>query len=315
MSDEKPSSGNSFLFWLLALFGVGAGTVYFLKKEKPEWFALPHGPTPWRGGGPLPPHPSPRRSPRTMTQPTQTVAIPGRLTAILQQAQQKLNDLGYGPLAITGQGDSPTTQAVLKFQHDKGLHVDGSIGPQTLGALGLSMPAPTVLPPNSYQPSLDEAAQTLADAYQAVAGSAPSTNTLALLMAQTSFETRPKGQTTGWNLPNFNWGGVKATSMDPFVQYFGTNEGQGSATQHLTLAFAAYQTAPEGAEAYVRVLHSRPAWWAGLQSGTPEGLIQGLTKQPYPYFTGAPSSYLAGLRGLMVAYTPTASKYAGQGVG
>ena len=235
--------------------------------------------------------------------------------SFIADAQQKLNDLGYGPLTITGQNDGPTTQAVLKFQHDRGLHVDGSIGPQTLGALGLSMPAPTVLPWNSYQPSLDEAAQLLADAYQAVAGSVPSANVLALLMAQTSFETRPHGQTTGWDLPNFNWGGVKATSMDPFVQYFGTNEGQGSATQHLTLAFAAYQTAPEGAEAYVRVLHSRPAWWAGLQSGTPEGLIQGLTKPPYAYFTGPSADYLAGLRGLTAQYLPTASKYAGQGVG
>lgn len=230
-------------------------------------------------------------------------------SAVMQSAQQKLNDLGYGPVPLTGEQDAATHQAVLAFQRAKGLVADGVIGPQTLGALGIVPPVQQIVAWNSYQPSLDEAAQALSSAYQAVTGAQPSTAILTLLMAQTSFETRPSGKTTGWNLPNFNWGGIKASVWDPLVQIFQTHEGYGSSQTTLPQRFAAYPSLEDGAEAYIRTLKARPAWWSGLQSGTPQGLLQGLTTPP-KYFTGDPAGYLAGIRGLAAQYAGTAARYA-----
>jgi Putative peptidoglycan binding domain len=285
---------GSVLLPLLALFGVGAGILYVTRKPSslrnlptPPWWALP-------AIGPF-------------AIPFGTVKVLKMgYASIVQQAQQKLNDLGYGPLALTGETDAPTKAAVIAFQQAKRLSVDGVIGPQTLAALGITLPTPVQVSWNSYQPSIDEAAQALATAYQNVTGQAPSKAILALLMAQTSWETRKSA--TGWNLPNFNWGGIKATPWDALYQIFPTHEGQGASQVTLPLRFAAYGSLAEGAEAYIRTLKSRSAWWAGLQSGTPQGLLQGLTTAP-AYFTGNATQYLNGVRSLAAQYAGTAAKY------
>jgi peptidoglycan hydrolase-like protein with peptidoglycan-binding domain len=224
---------------------------------------------------------------------------------LLEQAQQLLN------VPATGIEDAATVQAAKDFQQAHGLGVDGIIGPLTLAALGLHQ---VVLPRASFQPTEDEVAQALASAFSALPSAlastgAPSASVLTLLMAQTSFETRDTTHGIPWNLPNYNMGGIKATQWDPFVQVFETTEGQGAQAVTLDLKFAAYQSLADGAEAYVRVLKSRSAWWQGLLSGTPQGLIAGLTTPP-AYFTGDPASYLAGLRGLVAQYAGTAAKYA-----
>jgi peptidoglycan hydrolase-like protein with peptidoglycan-binding domain len=224
---------------------------------------------------------------------------------LLEQAQVALH------VPITGVQDAATVQAARDFQQAHGLAVDGIIGPQTLWALGLKQ---MVLPWSAFQPTQDEVAQSLVTAFDAVpsalaSNGAPSANVLALLMAQSSFETRPSGQPTGWNLPNYNMAGIKATEWDPFVQIFKTTEGQGASAVTIDATFAAYESLADGAAAYVRVLRSRSAWWQGLLSGTPAGFVQGLTTPP-AYFTGDPSEYLAGLRSLVAQYAGTAAKYA-----
>jgi hypothetical protein len=50
--------------------------------------------------------------------------------------QQKLNDLGFGPLTVDGKNGPQTQGAVKKFQASKGLKVDGVAGPITYAALG-----------------------------------------------------------------------------------------------------------------------------------------------------------------------------------
>lgn len=49
--------------------------------------------------------------------------------------QTRLNQLGYGPLAVDGIAGSRTEAAVRRFQRDHGLVVDGIVGPKTVAAL------------------------------------------------------------------------------------------------------------------------------------------------------------------------------------
>ena len=55
-----------------------------------------------------------------------------------KQVQQKLKDLGYYTGAIDGIIGTKSKTAIRNFQRDKGLVVDGIVGPKTLSALGLS---------------------------------------------------------------------------------------------------------------------------------------------------------------------------------
>jgi hypothetical protein len=53
----------------------------------------------------------------------------------VEEVQERLNGLGYGPLATDGIYGPMTAHAVRRFQADNGLTVDGIVGPQTRGAL------------------------------------------------------------------------------------------------------------------------------------------------------------------------------------
>jgi hypothetical protein len=53
------------------------------------------------------------------------------------QIQQKLQEKGYDPKGIDGKYGPNTRAAVIRFQTDNGLQVDGIVGPQTRAALGL----------------------------------------------------------------------------------------------------------------------------------------------------------------------------------
>ena len=305
---QPPQQENGLLVALLALFGIGFG-VYVVRRENKKvesWIAegipSPHLPTPspWWLLAPLAPFAAPALAVPWLAHE----ALQSSHATIVSQVQQKLG------VPVTGFNDAVTRQAVLAFQRSKGLAVDGEIGPQTLNALGIHVQQ-TILPWSTYKPSFDEAAQALSNAYQTVTGSKPSASILSLLMAQSSWETRPGP--TGWNLPNFNWGGIKASVWDPFIQIFSTKEGYGASEVTVPKAkFVAYRSIADGAEDYIRRLKGRASWWTGLQSGTPEGLLRGLTAGPVGthYFTGNPQIYLTGLRSLMSKYAPTAARFA-----
>jgi peptidoglycan hydrolase-like protein with peptidoglycan-binding domain len=227
--------------------------------------------------------------------------------AVIQQAQAKLNSLGYGPLTVDGIAGPMTQAATKRFQSDKGLTADGIIGPQTLGALGISAGAvvqQTTLPPFNpvLQPS--EAAQAINKGYQEVVGQVPSKEILGLMMGQTALET------ANWTkMPNYNFGGIKASSHDSYIQVFDTTEVINGVTTPMKQTFAAYKSAADGAAAYVKTLMSRQNWWNGLHSGTPQGFVAGLTTQP-AYFTADPAGYLAGLQSRMNSYLALAEQYA-----
>jgi hypothetical protein len=163
---------------------------------------------------------------------------------------------------------------------------------------------PETLP--SFKPTLtpDEAAQDLNLAYQQISGSAPSAEILALLMAQSALETG------NWqSMPNYNFGGIKASSSDPYVQVFQTTEVVNGQTVNEPQTFAAYKDAVSGAAGYVNSLYKRPNWWSGLQSGTPEGFNAGLTSSP-AYYTADPTTYLNNLVAGVTKYLPIATQYA-----
>ncbi|MDY7023226.1 MAG: peptidoglycan-binding protein [Cyanobacteriota bacterium] len=52
--------------------------------------------------------------------------------------QQRLQSFGYFNANVTGYYGPITRDAVIRFQQDRGISVDGVVGPNTLGALGLS---------------------------------------------------------------------------------------------------------------------------------------------------------------------------------
>jgi hypothetical protein len=204
---------------------------------------------------------------------------------ITSQVAAKLVDLGF--------------QDVATFQRANGLSPDGVAGHDTLVAMGLGSLFQLALGADQTQLdvkntplSVQEAAQALCDGYAAVASQKPASAVLGLLMAQSALETAQ------WQrLPNYNFGGIKATSGAPFVQAFITPEGAGAAQKLYVLGFAAYQSAVDGAAAYVRVLHARAAWWAGLQTGDAVAYVASLVSIPGAhYFTGDPAAYLASVK-------------------
>jgi hypothetical protein len=211
---------------------------------------------------------------------------------ITSQVAAKLVELGYAD--------------VVAFQRAAGLTPDGDAGHDTLIAMGLGdlfkltlSPGQVQLDPKNTPLTIDQAAQALAAGYQTVSGQAPPQAVLDLLMAQSGLETG------NWaKLPNYNFGGIKMTAGTPYVQAFITPEGAGAAQKLYVLGFAAYQSAADGAAAYVRVLEARAPWWTGLQSGDPETYVNALVSIPGAhYFTGDPTAYLAGIRAKIAQFT------------
>lgn len=86
-------------------------------------------------------------------------------TAILRQGsvgddvteiQSRLGELGYFDVDPTGFFGPITTEAVLQFQADNGLLVDGIVGPETTSALfRVPTPAPTAAVPQVVSPVVD----------------------------------------------------------------------------------------------------------------------------------------------------------------
>jgi peptidoglycan hydrolase-like protein with peptidoglycan-binding domain len=230
--------------------------------------------------------------------------IGGNLTS---HVQEKLNSLGMAnpPLVVDGKAGQLTAQAIIAYQQSKGLPPTGIINQTLLQALNLHLSdGQTVLPPANKPLSPDDAVKAISQGYQKVTGKVPSAQILGLLAGQTALETG------NWQkMPNFNFGGIKASSKDPYVQVFTTTEVYNGITQTLDQKFAAYKTAADGAAAYIKTLMARSNWWSGLETGTPQGFVAGLTSSP-AYFTADPSQYLAGLSSRMNSYSALADKYA-----
>jgi hypothetical protein len=243
--------------------------------------------------------------------------------ANLAEVQAKLNSLGANPaLSVDGANGPKTIAAVKAFQNAKGLVVDGVIGPATLSALGLSAITTTLMPSNLPAGEVPnkmtvltaaQAAKAISDGYLYVTGKRPNAITLALLLGQSALETG------NWkSIHNYNFGNKKASGSDRNWQYFRCSEIVGGKEIFYDppapeCKFSAYGSAAEGAAAYIKLLQSRPHWWSGLQSGTVDGFIKGLTTKP-AYFTANPITYSKTLTDRMNNYSALAKQYAGSPV-
>ena len=179
-----------------------------------------------------------------------------------------------------------------------------------LGALGLG----GVEIPDRLTPlTAEQAAGALATAYRRVTGAFPTQRILGLLVAQTAQET---GR---WQrLHNYGFGNLKAAASDLYYQGFRCWEVVNGQTvwyeaDNPICRFAAYLTAEDGAERYIRLLQKRPHWWNGLQTGTVDGFVAGLTTVP-KFFTGDAGVYARNMTQFISEYSAVAAEYAGQAV-
>lgn len=179
-----------------------------------------------------------------------------------------------------------------------------------LGAVGL---AGTEIPDKLTPLTAEQAAGALSTAYKRVTGAFPTQRILGLLVAQTAQET---GR---WQrLHNYGFGNLKASSSDPYYQGFRCWEVVNGQTvwyeaDNPMCRFAAYLTAEDGAERYIRLLQKRPHWWNGLQTGTVDGFIDGLTTVP-KFFTGDAGVYARNMTQFLSEYGAVVAEYAGQAV-
>lgn len=147
------------------------------------------------------------------------------------------------------------------------------------------------------------AAAALSAAYQQLTGSAPSQPVLGLVIAQSALET------DGWQkIHNFNFGNQKAGADYPAIVQFRCSEIVDGVEKFFdppdpTCNFRAYQSASEGALDYLRVLHSRPHWWQGLQTGDPSSFVDALATAP-KYFTASPALYKSALLMRLQQFAP-----------
>lgn len=236
--------------------------------------------------------------------------------------QNAVNAAGYSPPLTTDGIFGPNTAGGVSWlQGQKGITVTGVIDAATLGALGIPVPAASkvpastatqkVLPDKSTPLTAAQAAAAFNAAYKKVTGSYPTPAILGLLLAQSALETGNWGA----GIHNYNFGNAKATASFPTVQYFTCTEMVNGELKSFsppdpTCRFQAFANATDGAAAYIQLLKGRPNWWAGLQSGTTAGFVQGLTTAP-AYFTASPSAYQAGLDARLNEYAELAGQIAG----
>ena len=150
-----------------------------------------------------------------------------------------------------------------------------------------------------------DASRALGEAYTRVTGAPPSARILALLLAQTAFET------ARWQkIHNFNFGNAKAELSYPLFTQFRCSEVEQGVERLFDppdphCNFRAYTNAADGAVDYIKVLQSRPHWWDGLQTEDPNAFVDALASAP-KYFTGNPVIYKRALASLFDEFRPLA---------
>lgn len=158
-----------------------------------------------------------------------------------------------------------------------------------------------------------QVAQGLVKAYRNLTGKKPSVTTLGLLLGKLDHET---GNFTSFF--NNNPGNMRGVSPAGNWTSFTQREVQDGQNVMLKAGdpnnkSRAYNSLAEGLTDYLAQLKAKPHWWAGLQTGTPEGFVQGLTTVP-KYFTDSPTVYLTSLKQRIARQLPLAKQYGGGSV-
>lgn len=154
--------------------------------------------------------------------------------------------------------------------------------------------------------SRDDASRAFLTAYQQLTGKLPTPAVLALLLAQSAFETGH------WkSLHNFNFGNAKAGPGYPLMTQFHCSEVDALGVEHFYdppdphCNFRAYDNAAAGALDYLKVLQNRPHWWQGLHTEDPSAFVDALATPP-KYFTGNPAVYKRSVVSLFQSFFPLA---------
>ena len=154
--------------------------------------------------------------------------------------------------------------------------------------------------------SRDEASRAFLAAYQQLTGQLPTPGVLALLLAQSAFETGH------WkSLHNFNFGNAKAGASYPLVTQFHCSEVDEHGVEHFYdppdphCNFRAYNDAAAGALDYLKVLQHQSHWWQGLHTEDPSAFVDALATPP-KYFTGNPEVYKRSVVSLFQTFSPLA---------
>jgi hypothetical protein len=154
--------------------------------------------------------------------------------------------------------------------------------------------------------SRDDASRAFLAAYQQLTGKPPTPAVLALLLAQSAFETGH------WkSLHHFNFGNAKAGPSYPLITQFRCSEVDQNGVEtfydppHPQCNFRAYENAAAGALDYLKVLQNRPHWWQGLHTGDPSAFVDALATPP-KYFTGNPAVYKRSVVSLFNGFLPLA---------
>ncbi|HKY34668.1 MAG TPA: hypothetical protein VJN18_01905 [Polyangiaceae bacterium] len=152
----------------------------------------------------------------------------------------------------------------------------------------------------------EEATRALLTAYKQLTGALPSTAVLALLVAQSAFETGH------WkSLHHFNFGNAKAGPGYPLITQFRCSEVDAQGVEHFydpphpQCNFRAYSDAAAGALDYLKVLRNRPHWWSGLHTADPGAFVDALATAP-KYFTGNVGIYKRSIISLFKSFFPLA---------
>ena len=204
---------------------------------------------------------------------------------VLKQVQTKLG------VPATGESDTATRAAVVAFQRAHGLHIDGTVGPEVLGALGVSPANEMEVPQVSTPMTVAAVAREFAKAQPGL-----SSNSLALILAQLAFET---GGFKG-GLHNYNYGNYTHITGDGQSYYVGDDtDGRGRPVKHKFVAFASPQ---DGARFWViRMRVNRPQAWAKIVEGTdPQGYVHALKMSRY--FEAPEADYARGVLGYYDKY-------------
>lgn len=154
--------------------------------------------------------------------------------------------------------------------------------------------------------SRDDASRALMTAYLQLTGALPTPGVLALLLAQSAFETGH------WkSLHNFNFGNAKAGPEYPLITQFHCSEVDEHGIEHFYdppdphCNFRAYDNAAAGALDHLKVLQHRPTWWQGLHTEDPSAFVDALATPP-KYFTGNVAVYKRSVVSLFGTFHPLA---------
>jgi flagellum-specific peptidoglycan hydrolase FlgJ len=155
----------------------------------------------------------------------------------------------------------------------------------------------TEVPKEKTPVSQEEATTYIDSAFQRVFGGKPTPKQLAILVAQSAFET-------GWwkDMYNYNYGNIKGYGPSGLTTRLPTTEGYGKTKISIVDGFRAYADAFEGVDDYLELLRDKyPKASECMKKEDVDGFVRELQGH---YFTGSPSAYKSAVNKIVKQLVP-----------